>query len=54
MTQLTHADYLPVLDITKELLDVLMPFQSEKTDIGTGLLLPDSAQSRLASMRANC
>ena len=55
VTQLMHIDFLPVAKVTKELLDMLMPlntaFQSEHIDVGTGLLLLDSVQSKLKALK---
>jgi len=55
VAQLMHIDFLPVAKLTKELLDVLSPlnkiFQSEKIDIGTGLLILDSVQANLTAMK---
>ena len=55
VAQLMHIDFLPVAKVTKELLDILMPlntaFQSEHTDVGTGLLLLDSVQSKLKALK---
>lgn len=55
VAQLMHIDFLPVAKVTKELLDMLMPlntaFQSEQIDVGTGLLLLDSVQSKLKALK---
>jgi len=37
--QLKHAEFMPVLKATKDILDVLKAFQSETMDIATGLAL---------------
>jgi len=54
-TQLLHADFLPVVRVTKELLDMLMPlntaFQSEQIDVGIGLLQIDALQRSLENIQ---
>jgi hypothetical protein len=52
--QLKHAEFMPVLKLTKDILDLLMPlnkaFQSETMDITTGIALIDVVRSTLASL----
>jgi hypothetical protein len=54
MTQITHVDFVPIAQITKELLDLLMPlnntFQSESIDLGSGLLQIDSVLNSVTEM----
>lgn len=52
--QLTDSEFLPVLHLIKEILDILMPlnmaFQSEKIDIATGIALIDGVRTRLLTV----